>query len=390
MIVDSTDDRLPVLAAAARTPIGKFAGALAGVDALDLGAAAVAGVLDRAVDITPDYVYLGNVIQAGNGQNPARLAGIRGGVPVTVPAMTLNDVCLASMSAVGWGAAQIRAGVIGSAVVGGFDSMSRAPHAVSIRNAAKVGNAGLTDLLMHDGLWCGIADTGMGPLSDAENARLGITRSAQDEFAALSHQRAAAATERGALAEEIVSVYSVPRYVDEGIRPATSAGALARLSPAFTDSGTITAANASQMSDAGAAGMLTSLRTAREHGLTGLIEIVDQVVIAGADSTLHLRPAEAIRALLERQRLGIGDIDRWEINEAFAGVVLASVQQLGVELGTVNVNGGAIAIGHPLGASGFRLVQTLAAELLREDAELGVAAICGGGGQGQAVLLRRR
>ncbi|WP_285489050.1 acetyl-CoA C-acyltransferase [Amycolatopsis taiwanensis] len=382
------DDRRPVLAAAARTPIGRLGGALAGVDALDLGATAVAGALARAGGIAPDYVYLGNVVQAGNGQNPARLAATRAGVPVTVPAMTLNDVCLASMSAVGWAAAQIRMGELGAAVVGGFDSMTRAPHAVRVRGAGKVGDHQLTDLVVHDGLWCGIAESGMGELSDAENARLGIGRAAQDELAAASHQRAEAATAAGVLAGEIVPVDGVALESDEGIRRGSTAEALARLRPAFTADGTITAANASQMSDAGAAGVLTSLRTAQEHGLAGLTEIVDRVVVAGPDPALHLRPADAIRALLERNRLTVGDIGRWEINEAFAGVVLASTQKLGIDLDTVNVNGGAIALGHPLGASGFRLVQTLAAELPRAGAELGVAAICGGGGQGQAVLLR--
>ncbi|TKG72539.1 acetyl-CoA C-acyltransferase [Prauserella endophytica] len=387
--VSAHHDRVPVLAAAARTPIGKFGGALAGVEALDLGATAVAGALDRAGGPTPDYVLLGNVVQAGNGQNPARLAAARAGVPITVPAMTLNDVCLASMSAVGWAAAQIRTGEIGTAVVGGFDSMSRAPHALRVRGSGKVGDATMVDLLVHDGLWCGLAEKGMGELSDAENERLGITRSAQDEFAAHSHQRAAAATEEGLLAAECVPVAGVPLEADEGIRPGSSAETLARLRPAFTGAGTITAANASQMSDAGAAGVLMSLRAARERGLTGLTEVVDRAVVAGPDPALHLRPADAIQVLLERNRLAVSDIGRWEINEAFAGVVLASTRKLGIDLDTVNVNGGAIALGHPLGASGFRLAQTLAAQLPRADAEFGIAAICGGGGQGQAVLLRR-
>ncbi|MEV4644352.1 acetyl-CoA C-acyltransferase [Saccharopolyspora sp. NPDC049357] len=387
--VNSQDDRLPVLASAARTPIGKFGGALAGTEAIDLGATAVAGALARIEGVTPDYVFLGNVVQAANGQNPARLAAARAGVPITVPAITLNDVCLASMSAVGWAAAQIRVGEIASAVVGGFDSMTRAPHAMLVRNAAKIGDAELIDLLVHDGLWCGLAGTGMGELSDAENARLGISRAEQDQFAARSHRRAAEATERGLLAEEIVPVTGVPLAVDEGIRPESTAESLARLRPAFTESGTITAANASQMSDAGSAGVLTSLRIARERGLSGLVEVVDRAVVAGPDPTLHLRPADAVGMLLERNRLAVSDIDLWEINEAFAGVVLASAQKLGIDLDAVNVNGGAIGLGHPLGASGFRLVQTLAAQMPRVNAEYGVAAICGGGGQGQAVLLRR-
>lgn len=386
---EKLDDTQPVLTAAARTPIGKLGGALAAVDAIELGATAVAATLTRAEGITPDYVYLGNVVQAGNGQNPARLAAARAGVPVTVPAMTINDVCLASMSAVGWAATQIRAGEITSAVVGGFDSMTRAPHATRVRAAARVGDTVLTDLLVHDGLWCGLAGVGMGELSDAENARLGITRADQDAFAAASHQRACAATERGVLAGEIVPVDGVELGHDEGVRPGSTAEGLARLRPAFTEAGTITAGNASQMSDAGAAGVVTTLRYARSLGLDGLTAVIDRAVVAGPDPALHLRPADAARVLLKRNGLTARDIDVWEINEAFAGVVLASARALAVDLDRVNVNGGAIALGHPLGASGFRLVQTLAAQLHRADAELGVAAICGGGGQGQAVLLRR-
>ncbi|MGW0816959.1 thiolase family protein [Streptomyces viridiviolaceus] len=387
MAEDSGSD--PVLVAAARTPVGKFGGALGGVDAVDLGSTAITGALARAGGVEPDYVFLGNVVQAGNGQNPARLAACRAGVPVTVPAITLNDVCLASMSAVSWAASQIKAGAIASAVVGGFDSMTRAPHGTRLRGAGKVGDATMVDLLVHDGLWCGLSEAGMGELSDAENAKLGISRAPQDEYAARSHRRADAAANAGLLAKEIVTVTGTSLSADEGIRPGSSAEALAALRPAFSVSGTITAANASQMSDAGAAGVLTSRREARSLGLGELTHVVDWAVIAGPDPTLHLRPADAARVLLERNRLTVGDIDLWEINEAFAGVVLASSQKLGIDLDRVNVWGGAIALGHPLGASGFRLVQTLAAQLHHTDAELGVAAICGGGGQGQALLLRR-
>ena len=382
-------DRSAVLVASARTPVGRLGGSLADVEAVDLGATVIKAAVERGGAITPEYVLMGNVVQAGNGQNPARLAATRAGIATTVPAVTLNDVCLASMSAVGWAAAQIRTGEITSAVVGGFESMSRAPHGARVRLAGKVGDAHLVDLLVHDGLWCGIAQVGMGELSDAENARLGITRAEQDDLAVLSHRRAAAATRSGRLGEEIVPVDGVRLPADEGIRPGTDTAALARLPPAFTESGTITAANASQMSDAAAAGVMTSLGRARAEGLSELTEVVDRVVIAGPDPSLHLKPAVAARVLLERNKLSVNDIDFWEINEAFAGVVLASVRELGISLDTVNPNGGAIALGHPLGASGFRLVQTLATQLHRAEGEFGVAAICGGGGQGQAVLLRR-
>ncbi|TCP55338.1 acetyl-CoA C-acetyltransferase [Tamaricihabitans halophyticus] len=383
-------DRDPVLVAAARTPIGKLGGALARIDPLDLGAVAVAGALERSGGVQPDYVLLGNVVQAGNGQNPARLAASRAGVPSTVPAMTLNDVCLASMSAVAVAGMQLRAGEIDSAVVGGFDSMSQAPHAIRQRVAPRVGDGRLVDLLVHDGLWCGLADTGMGELSDAENERLGIARGEQDELAARSHRNARVATERGELAAEIVPVPGAELGTDEGIRGDTEPARLAKLRPAFTSSGSITAANASQMSDAAAAGVLTTAARARSAGHSTMTQIVDRTVVAGPDPTLHLKPAHAARLLLDRHGLRPADIDLWEINEAFAGVVLASVRELEIDPVVVNRRGGAIALGHPLGASGFRLVQTLAAQLVALDRELGVAAICGGGGQGQAMLLRRR
>jgi acetyl-CoA C-acetyltransferase len=381
----------PVLAGGARTPVGRFRGALSEVPAVDLGAHAVRAALARCPGLSPDYVAMGNVLQAANGQNPSRRAAILGGVARDVPGITLNDVCLASMSSAAVAAGMIRAGEAGCVLVGGFDSMTGAPHAVHMRNGAAAGDRRLIDVMQHDGLWCGIAGSGMGELSDQENERLGIGRAAQDAFALESHRRAAAATESGRLAEEIVPVQTPAGELDrdEGIRPDTSSERLAALPPAFTPAGTITAGNASQLSDAAAAGLVTSLHAAREAGVEPLAEITGRAVVAGPDSTLHLRPAEAARRLLAQQGLTAGDIDLWEINEAFAGVVLASTADLELDPERVNVNGGAIALGHPLGASGFRLVLTLALELRRWDATLGVAAICGGGGQGEAVLLRR-
>jgi acetyl-CoA C-acetyltransferase len=380
----------PVLIDGARTPIGRFRGALSDVPAVELGAHAVRAALDRCPGLRPDYVAMGNVLQAANGQNPGRRAAILGGVARDVPGITLNDVCLASMSSVALAAAMIRAGEAACVLTGGFDSMTGAPHAVHMRTGDATADRTLIDIMFRDGLWCGIAASGMGELSEQENERLGIDRARQDAFALLSHRRAAVAAESGRLAEEIAPLQTARGELrhDEGIRPDTSPERLAELRPAFAPAGTITAGNASQLSDAAAAGLVASLRTARDAGLRPLAEIVGRAVVAGPDSTLHLRPAEAAKRLLAQQQLTTADIDLWEINEAFAGVPLASIDALDVDPERVNVNGGAIAVGHPLAASGFRLVLTLAIELRHRGASLGIAAMCGGGGQGEAILLR--
>jgi acetyl-CoA C-acetyltransferase len=369
-----------VLAGAARTPIGRFGGALAGVDAVDLGAHAVRAALERCPGLDPDYVAVGNVLQAANGQNPGRRAALAGGVRRDVPGITLNDVCLASMSAVALGVAMLRSEEATTVLVGGFDSMTRAPHAVRMRPAVRAGDQPLIDVMVHDGLHCSIADAGMGGMSDAENLRLGISREAQDRFSASSHQRAAAAEAR--LAEEIVPLAGLEH--DEGIRPQTTYEALAKLRPAFGADGTITAGNASQVSDGAAAALITT----EDRAVDPLAEIVGRAVVAGPDSTLHLRPAEASYRLLERHGLKPADIALWEINEAFAGVTIAAARVLEIDLERVNVNGGAVALGHPLAGSGLRLILTLAYELRRRGGGLGVATLCGGGGQGEAVLLR--
>jgi acetyl-CoA C-acetyltransferase len=369
-----------VLAGAARTPIGRFGGALAGVDAVELGAHAVRAALERCPGLEPDYVAVGNVLQAANGQNPGRRAALAGGVRRDVPGITLNDVCLASMSAVTLGVAMLREGEADVVLAGGFDSMTRAPHAVRMRPAVKAGDQPLIDVMVHDGLYCSIADAGMGAMSDAENLRLGVSREAQDRFAAASHQRAAAAEAR--LAEEIVPLAGLEH--DEGIRPQTTYEALAELRPAFGADGTITAGNASQVSDGAAAALITTA----DRAVDPLAEIVGRAVVAGPDSTLHLRPAEASHKLLERHGLKASDIALWEINEAFAGVTVAAAEALEINLERVNVNGGAVALGHPLAGSGLRLILTLAYELRRRGGGLGVATLCGGGGQGEAVLLR--
>ena len=286
------------------------------------------------------------------------------------------------MTSVALAAGMVREGEADCVLVGGFDSMSRAPHAVQ-----RSPDDPILDLMVHDGLYCSIGDVGMGELSDAENVRLEVTRAAQDMLALRSHERAAAATAEGRLADEIVPVPELAQ--DEGIRTDTSLERLAALQPAFGEDGTITAGNASQVSDGGAAGIVTTLGRARAAGLEPLAEVVGRAIIAGPDSSLHLRPAEASEKLLARHGLTPADIDLWEINEAFAGVVVASVAALGIDPERVNVNGGAVAIGHPLAGSGMRLVLTLAYEMRRRGAELGVATLCGGGGQGEALLLRR-
>lgn len=380
------NDRAPVLVSAARTPVGRFGGALRGVFATDLGAAALVGALGPLGDFVPGHVYLGNVLQAGNGQNPARSAAVKAGIPTTVPATTLNNVCLASMTATSLAATLIRAGEIDSAVVGGFDSMSRALHGIQVRQAQRVGGGELVDLLVRDGLWCAQADEGMGPISDRANQQLGVSRKAQDEFANESHRRAVQARTRGRFTKEIVVHGELAE--DEGLRPDTTVDRLSRLRPAFTESGSVTAGNASQMSDAGAAGVLMDAGSARERGLTPMVEIIDSAVVAGPDFSLHLKPADAVKKLLARNRITAYDIGLWEINEAFAGVVLASAKEIDVDLDLVNVNGGAIALGHPLAASGFRIIHTLAVEMRERQTEFGIATLCGGGGQGQAILLK--
>ncbi|MDA0162387.1 acetyl-CoA C-acyltransferase [Solirubrobacter ginsenosidimutans] len=368
-----------VIAGGARSPIGRFNGALSKVDAVTLGAHAVRAALERT-GMEPDYVAVGNVLQAANGQNPGRRAALEGGVERTVPGITLNDVCLASMSAVGLAAAMLRAEEATTVLVGGFDSMTRAPHALRTRPPLRMGDAPMIDVMVHDGLYCSIADAGMGAMSDAENARLGISREAQDDLAARSHANAAAGAER--LAEEIAPLGDFA--LDEGVRPETTVDVLARLAPAFTREGTITAGNASQVSDGAAAAIVTT----KDRATDPLAEVLGRAVVAGPDSTLHLRPAEASNKLLAKHGLKPKDIAVWEINEAFAGVVLASAQALEIDLDRINVNGGAVALGHPLAGSGLRLILTLAYELRRRGGGLGVATLCGGGGQGEAVLIR--
>jgi acetyl-CoA C-acetyltransferase len=341
-------------------------------------------------------VILGHVLQAGAGQITARQAAIQGGVPRQVPAITINKVCLSGLNAIAMADQMIRAGELETVVAGGMESMTQAPYLMpKARFGARMGNTELVDSMIHDGLWSTFTGQHMGESSDDVNRELGIGRQEQDEWAARSHQRALAAWEAGRLAEESI-VVRVPQrrgdpvavVRDEGIRPDTTAATLAGLPPAFSADGTITAGNASQVSDGAAAVVVMGARRARELGLRPLAEIVSHGMSADRYAWLHTVPALAMQRALERAAISAGDLELVEINEAFASVALNAARMLCVDEDRVNVNGGAVAIGHPLGASGARLALTLAYEMRRRGARLGGAALCGGGGQGEALVLR--
>jgi acetyl-CoA C-acetyltransferase len=388
----------PVICSIARTPIGKFSGMYTSLSAVDLGGAAISAALDRA-GLAPqqvDEVLFGHVIQAGQGQITARQAAVVGGIPMTVPATTINKVCLSGMAAIADAARRIQLGEAQFVVAGGMESMTNAPYLLpGARAGLKLGDATLVDSLGHDGLFCAFDRCTMGESTDARNAQLGIGRREQDEFAAASHQRAEAATTSGAFADEIVAVRVPQRRGDalvvehdEGIRPGTTAETLAALQPAFTADGTITAGNASQISD-GAAAVVVAERSAAEAAeLPVLAEILSYGQSAGPDATLQERPADAMRVALKRASLSPEHLDLVELNEAFAAVGLWATRLLDLDPSIVNVNGGAIALGHPLGASGARIVVTLINALRRRGGGVGGAALCGGGGQGDALVVR--
>ena len=388
----------PVICAGARTPIGRFGGVLAGLSAVELGGRAVRAALGRA-GVPPEaveHVVMGHVLQAGQGQITARQAAARARIPMTVPALTVNKVCLSGLNAIATAAQYVELGQAGLLVAGGMESMSNAPYLVpKARFGARMGDTELVDSMVHDGLWDAFDDAHMGGLSDVTNRRLGIDRAAQDEWAARSHERAAEATKRGLLAEEIEPVLvaqgkgdAVAVDQDEGIRPGTTAEGLGRLRPAFAPDGTITAGNASQISDGAAAVVVTSRERAAADGLAVLASVVAYGTVAGPDTSLHSQPSRAIADACRRAGVAPADLDLVEINEAFAAVALRSTQELGLDEAIVNVNGGAVALGHPIGASGTRVVLTLAMELRRRGGGLGAAALCGGGGQGDALLVR--
>jgi acetyl-CoA C-acetyltransferase len=392
----------PVLVAGARTPIGKLLGPLSALSAPELAGHAITAALARA-GITGDQVdavILGNVVQAGVGPNPARLAAARGGIPMSVPATTVNKLCLSGLTSIAYAAQQVAAGHSEVVVAGGTESMSNAPHLVpGSRQGIKYGGALFLDALDQDALVCGFDGISMGAATERYQAGLGIGREAQDAFAAESHARAAAAIKAGRLTEEIEPVTipgrrgDVTVEQDEGVRPGTTADRLASLPAAFSENGTITAGSASQLSDGACAVVVMSEERAGRLGLPWLARIGSYGTVAGPDPSLLLQPANALRDALNREaqgrdgRLTPGDLDLIEINEAFAGVALASVRDLGVPADRVNVNGGAIALGHPVGMSGARLVLTLALELRRRGGGTGAAALCGGGGQGDALII---
>lgn len=387
-----------VIVSGARTPIGRFLGGLAGFTAMDLGGLAIAEALSRAglSGDQIDYVIMGQVLQAGQGQITARQAATRGGIPMDVPCITINKVCLSGLNAVHLADTLIRAGEISTALAGGMESMTNAPYAIPKgRTGARMGNAELVDLMIYDGLWCAFDHKHMGDSSDDVTKKMGITRAEQDEWAARSHERAADATKAGLLREEITPVQIPQKKADpilieedEGIRPGTTVESLAKLPPAFQKDGTITAGNASQISDAGCAMVVMSREKAAELGLEPIAAVVAHGQVAGPDASLHLQPANAIKVAAGKAGLSPGGFDLYEINEAFASVALAAAREIGASEDRVNVNGGAVALGHPIGMSGARLVLTLAHELRRRGGGTGVAALCGGGGQGDALVIR--
>jgi len=387
----------PVIIGGARTGIGRLLGSLAGLSAAELGGFAIKGALDRA-GITPDqveYVIMGHVLQAGTGQITSRQAAVKAGIPMTIPATTVNKVCLSGLDAIAQAADLIRLGEYDIIVAGGMESMTNAPHILkNSRKGYKYGPVEMADSMALDGLTDAFDGLSMGESTDRRGAKLGISRQEQDEFAARSQQRAARATKDGILAEEIVPVVITARKgdvrfaEDEGIRPDTTVESLAMLPAAFGKDGTITAGSASQISDGAAAVVVTDKQTAMKRGLPILAEVGAFGTVAGPDNSLHSQPANAIRKALKKAGLTEQDLDLIEINEAFAAVGIKSMRDLGVGPDKVNVNGGAIALGHPLGASGARIALTLAYELRRRGGGLGAAGLCGGGGQGSALLLR--
>ncbi|MFC9969792.1 acetyl-CoA C-acetyltransferase [Spirillospora sp. NPDC127200] len=387
-----------VIVAGARTPVGRLLGSLKDFSAADLGAHAIKAALERA-GITGDqvqYVILGQVLQAGAGQIPARQAAVKAGIPMTVPSINVNKVCLSGLDAIALADQLIRAGEFDIVVAGGMESMTQAPHLLpKSRGGYKYGSVEVLDHMAHDALTDAFDGVSMGESTERHNTRLGITRAEQDEFSARSHQRAAEAIKNGVFDDEIAPVEIPQRRgepvvfaADEGVRGDTTVESLGRLRPAFAKDGTITAGSSSQISDGAAAVVVMSKAKAEELGLAWLAEIGAHGNVAGPDNSLQSQPSNAIRHALGKAGLGVDDLDLIEINEAFASVGIQSMKDLGVGPEKVNVNGGAIALGHPVGMSGARIVLHLAYELKRRGGGLGAAGLCGGGGQGDALLIR--
>jgi len=385
--------------AGARTPIGRFNGNLSGLSATDLGGLAIKAAVERS-GIAPgqvQYVIMGQVLQAGAGQGPARQAAVKGGLPMDVPAIAVNKVCLSGLNAIALADQLIRANEYDVIVAGGMESMTNAPHLLmNSRAGFKLGDTTLKDSMIFDGLFCAIDQIGMGDATEKYNPRYSVTREAQDEFAFQSHQRAAKAQAEGVFDEEIVPVELKDRKgnvtlfsSDEGVRADTSLEGLAKLKPVFSSTGTITAGSASQISDGGAAVVVMLKEKAIELGLDWLCEIGAQGMVAGPDTSLHEQPANAIKLAARKEGIGLDKFDFVEINEAFAAVGIASTNALGLDLVSVNIHGGAIAVGHPLGMSGARLTLHVAYQLKKKGSGYGVAALCGGGGQGDALIFKR-
>jgi acetyl-CoA C-acetyltransferase len=387
-----------VIVAGARTPIGRLLGGLKDLSAADLGGVAIQGALAKA-GITGDqvdYVIMGQVIQAGAGQITARQAAVKGGIPMDVPSITINKVCLSGINAIALADQLIRAGEHEIVVAGGMESMTNAPHVLpKSREGFKYGDVSLVDSMAYDALYDQFTTQAMGLLTDERNrVSDGLTREEQDVFAAQSHQRAATAIKDGLFDDEIVPVVIKTRKgdleitTDEGVRADTTVESLAGLRPAFSKEGTITAGTSSQISDGACAVVVMSKAKAEELGLEWLAEIGASGQVAGPDSTLQSQPAQAIKAAVAKEGIEVSDIDLFELNEAFAAVGIVSARELGITDEKVNVNGGAIALGHPVGMSGARIVLTLAQELKRRGGGTGAAALCGGGGQGDALIIK--
>jgi acetyl-CoA C-acetyltransferase len=386
-----------VIVAGARTPIGKMSGALKDFTAMDLGGIAIKAALERSgvSGDQVDYVIMGHVLQAGQGQITARQAAVKGGIPMDVPALTINKVCLSGLDAIALADQLIRAGEFEIVVAGGMESMTNAPYLLpKARQGYRYGNAEILDATFHDGLFDAFDHVPMGEATESVQSRYDMTREQQDEFAARSHELAAAAIKEGRFTDEIVPV-EIPQRKgdpvivseDEGVRPGTTAETLGKLKPAFVKDGTLTAGNASQISDGAAAVVVMSKSKAESLGLTWLAEIGAHGVVAGPDNSLQEQPAQAAKAALAKEGLSVSDVDLFELNEAFAAVGIASTTALGADPEKINPNGGAIALGHPIGASGARIALHLAHELKRRGGGIGVAALCGGGGQGDALVL---
>jgi acetyl-CoA C-acetyltransferase len=394
----SDTSRVPVIVAAARTPIGKFLGGLSTLSAPELGAIAIKAAVERAGISLDDIneVIMGNVVQGGVGQAPARQAMLKAGIPSSVSAMTINKVCGSGLKAVMLADQAIRAGDIDIAVAGGMESMSNCPYLLTrVREGLRMGNGEVVDSMINDGLWCAFEQVHMGNSGEVVAEHYHVGRAAQDEYAAQSHQKAARATTGGDFKEEILPI-TIPQKKgdpvvvdrDESIRAETTVDALGALKPAFKKDGTVTAGNAPGVNDGASALVVMAAERAHSLGLAPMVRVIAQATSGLAPKFVLMTPVEAVRRVAEKAGWDLKDVDLFELNEAFAVQAVAVLNELGIDRDRVNVNGGAVALGHPIGASGARLVLTLAMELRRRGGGLGAAALCGGGGQGDALLVR--